>query len=45
MNKPNQYSLKEATKKKWQENASDPQDDKYELPILEYNAKKDALVE
>jgi hypothetical protein len=32
-----QYSLVEATCKKWLEKKSDPYD-KYELPILKYNA-------
>jgi hypothetical protein len=31
--------------KKWPENENDPQDDKYELPILIYDANQDALVE
>jgi hypothetical protein len=34
-----------SVKKKWPENANDPQDNKYELPIIKYNANKDALVE
>jgi hypothetical protein len=37
MNKPNQYSLEEVSKKKWPENANDPRDDEYELPIFKYD--------
>jgi len=33
MNRTNQYSLLEASHKKWPKNESDPNDDKYELPI------------
>jgi hypothetical protein len=44
MNKADQYSSVEASCDKWLENESDPNDDVYELPILEYNANQDALV-
>jgi hypothetical protein len=40
-----QYSLIEATHKKWLENENDLDDDKYELPILKYDANQEALVE
>jgi hypothetical protein len=33
MNKVEQYSLVEASSKKWFENENDPNDDEYELPI------------
>jgi hypothetical protein len=33
MNRAKQYSLVEATCKKWLENESDPNDNEYELPI------------
>ncbi len=45
MNKPNQYSLEEVSKKKWPENANDPRDDEYELPIFKYDTNQDTLVE
>jgi hypothetical protein len=44
-NEANQYSLVEALNKKWPEDENDSQDNKYELPILKYNANQDALVE
>jgi hypothetical protein len=37
-NKANQCSLVEAPNKKWPKNENDPQDDKYELASLKYNA-------
>ncbi len=40
-----EYLLVEASNKKWLENESDPQDNKYELPILIYDANQDALVQ
>jgi hypothetical protein len=43
-NKAKYYSFVEASCKKWPKNESDP-DDKYELPILKYDANQDALVE
>jgi hypothetical protein len=36
--------LVEASCNKWLENENDLDDDKYELPILKYDAKQDALV-
>jgi hypothetical protein len=39
MSRVNQYSLIEATCKKWPKNESDLDDDEYELPILKYDAK------
>jgi hypothetical protein len=39
MRRVNQYSLVEATCKKWPKNESDPNDDEYELLILKYDAK------
>jgi hypothetical protein len=45
MNKTYQYSLVETSNKKWPKNESDPQDNKYELPILIYDANQDALVQ
>jgi len=45
MNRIDQYSLVEATHKKWLENENDLHDDKYELPILKYDANQEALVE
>jgi hypothetical protein len=38
-----QYSLVEATCKKWLENESGPNDDEYELLILNYNANQETL--
>jgi hypothetical protein len=38
MNIAEQYSLVEASRKKWLENGSDPDDNEYELPILKYDA-------
>ncbi len=40
-----QYSLVEITCKKWPDNENDPDDNKYELPILKYNANHEKLVE
>jgi hypothetical protein len=40
-----QYSLVEASNKKWTENGSNPNDDEYELPTLKYNANQDKLTE
>jgi hypothetical protein len=45
MSKVDQYSLVEAAHKKWLENENDLDDDKYELPILKYDANQEALVE
>jgi hypothetical protein len=42
--KVDQYSLVEASRKKWLKNESDLDDDEYELPILKYDANHDALV-
>jgi hypothetical protein len=42
--KMDQYSLVEASRKKWLENESDPDDHEYKLPILKYDANQDALV-
>ncbi len=36
--KVDQYSLVEASHKKWLENEGDPDDNEYELPILKYDA-------
>jgi hypothetical protein len=44
-NIPKQYSLVEASHKKWQESENDLNDNQYELPILRYDANQDALVE
>ncbi len=33
------------TCKKWPENENDPNNDKYELPILKYNANQEAMFE
>ncbi len=38
MSKMDQYSLVEATCKKWPKNESDIDDNEYELPILKYDA-------
>jgi hypothetical protein len=38
-----QYALIETSWKKWPKNANDPKDDKLELPILKYDANKDAF--
>ncbi len=40
-----EYSLVEATHKKWIENGNDLDDDKYELPILKHDANRDKMVE
>jgi hypothetical protein len=45
MSKVEQYSLVEVACKKWPKKESDPNDDKYELPILKYNANQEVLVE
>jgi hypothetical protein len=45
MNRADQYSLVEATHKKWPKNESDPNDNEYELSILKYDANREALVE
>lgn len=39
-----QYTLIEISWKKWPKNANAPKDNKYELPILKYNAKENAFV-
>jgi hypothetical protein len=39
-----QYTLIEASWKKWPKNAIYPKDDKYELPIWKYDANEDAFV-
>jgi hypothetical protein len=44
-NRMKQYSLVEASHKKWPKNGSDLNNDEYELPILKYNANQDKLVE
>ncbi len=40
-----QYSLVEASCKKWLKNENDLDNNKYELFILKYNVNHDALVE
>ncbi len=35
-----QYTLVETSHKKWPKNESDPNDDKYKLPILKYDANQ-----
>jgi hypothetical protein len=42
MSRRNQYSLIEASHKKWPNNESDPDDDKYELPLLKYDENQEA---
>ncbi len=39
-----QYTLIEASWKKWPKNANDPKDNEYELLVLKYDANEDALV-
>jgi hypothetical protein len=43
-NRVEQYALIEASWKKWPINISDPNNDKYEFPILKYDVNKDAFV-
>jgi hypothetical protein len=38
INEANRYSLVKTLNKKWPEDESDSQDNKYELPILKYDA-------
>jgi len=45
MNKAYQYSLVKTSHKKWPENESDLDDDKYDLLIFKYDANQETLVQ
>jgi hypothetical protein len=45
MSRADQYSLVKIPHKKWLENESDLDDDKYEFPISRYDANQESLVE
>lgn len=44
-NRVNQYSLVEASCKKWPKTENDLDDNKYELPIFKYDGNQDLLGE